>query len=128
MFTKILLISLAVAAVAAQDHHEHHHGHASSSQSIKQHHGHATEKHVEYYSHPKYEFAYKVEDPHTHDQKSQHESRDGHVVKGEYSLHQPDGTIRIVKYHADKKTGFNADVQYKGHAEHIIPEHHYHHH
>ena len=56
-------------------------------------------------SHPKYEFAYKVEDPHTGDKKSQHEARDGHVVKGVYSLHQPDGTIRIVEYHADKKTG-----------------------
>ncbi|TKX27839.1 cuticular protein RR-2 [Spodoptera litura] len=85
--------------------HEEHHGHASSSQSIKQHHGKATEKHVEYYSHPKYEFTYKVEDPHTGDKKSQHESRDGDVVKGMYSLHEPDGTVRIVEYHADKKTG-----------------------
>ncbi|KAJ8731872.1 hypothetical protein PYW08_014602 [Mythimna loreyi] len=110
-----------------EQHHEEHHGHASSSQSIKQHHGHATEKHVEYYSHPKYEFAYKVEDPHTHDFKSQHEARDGHVVKGVYSLHQPDGTIRVVEYHADKKTGFNANVKYIGHAEHIVPEHHHHH-
>ncbi|TKX27841.1 cuticular protein RR-2 [Spodoptera litura] len=91
-------------------HHEEHHGHASSSQSIKQHHKKATEKHVEYYvrrdlSHPKYEFAYKVEDPHTGDKKYQHESRDGDVVKGVYSLHEPDGTVRIVEYHADKKTG-----------------------
>ncbi|XP_047020545.1 histidine-rich glycoprotein-like [Helicoverpa zea] len=108
-------------------HHEEHHGHASSSQSIKQHHGKATEKHVEYYSHPKYEFAYKVEDPHTGDKKSQHESRDGHVVKGVYSLHQPDGTVRIVEYHADKKTGFNANVKFVGHAKHIVPEHHHHH-
>nr|XP_049702836.1 histidine-rich glycoprotein [Helicoverpa armigera] len=108
-------------------HHEEHHGHASSSQSIKQHHGKATEKHVEYYSHPKYEFAYKVVDPHTGDKKSQHESRDGHVVKGVYSLHQPDGTVRIVEYHADKKTGFNANVKYEGHAVHIVPEHHHHH-
>ncbi|XP_049703332.2 histidine-rich glycoprotein-like [Helicoverpa armigera] len=96
-------------------HHEEHHGHASSSQSIKQHHGKATEKHVEYYSHPKYEFAYKVVDPHTGDKKSQHESRDDHVVKGVYSLHQPDGTVRIVEYHADKKTGFNANVKIEVH-------------
>nr|XP_049702840.1 cuticle protein 19 [Helicoverpa armigera] len=128
MFTKILLISVAVAAVAAQDHHHHeHHGHASSSQSIKQYHGKATEKHVEYYSHPKYEFAYKVEDPHTGDKKSQHEARDGDVVKGVYSLHEPDGTIRIVEYYADKKTGFNANVRREGHAKHIVPEHHHHH-
>ncbi|XP_050557647.1 uncharacterized histidine-rich protein DDB_G0274557-like [Spodoptera frugiperda] len=110
-----------------EHHHEEHHGHASSSQSIKQHHGHGTEKHVVYYSHPKYEFAYKVEDPHTGDKKSQHESRDGDVVKGVYSLHEPDGTVRIVEYHADKKTGFNANVKFVGHAKHIVPEHHHHH-
>ncbi|KAH9645325.1 hypothetical protein HF086_000488 [Spodoptera exigua] len=103
MFTKLLIIAAAfVAAIAAQDHHHHH---ASSSQSIKQYHGKATEKHVEYYSHPKSEFAYKVEDPHTGDKKYQHEARDGDVVKGVYSLHEPDGTVRIVEYHADKKTG-----------------------
>ncbi|KAJ8731896.1 hypothetical protein PYW08_014626 [Mythimna loreyi] len=127
----VVLVATLMAVVAARPQeghgHEHHHGHASSSQSLKQHHGHATEKHVEYYSHPKYEFAYKVEDPHTHDFKSQHEARDGDVVKGVYSLHQPDGTIRIVEYHADKKTGFNANVKYVGHAKHIVPEHHHHH-
>ncbi|XP_026740115.1 histidine-rich glycoprotein-like [Trichoplusia ni] len=77
--------------------------------------------------HPKYEFSYQVKDPHTHDIKSQHETRDGHVVKGEYSLHQPDGRVRTVKYHSDHKTGFNADVHYEGHAQHIVPEHHHHH-
>ncbi|XP_050557321.1 histidine-rich glycoprotein-like [Spodoptera frugiperda] len=111
-----------------EHHHEEHHGHASSSQSIKQYHGKATEKHVEYYAHPKYEFAYKVVDPHTGDKKSQHEARDGDVVKGVYSLHQPDGSVRIVKYHSDKKAGFNANVHYEGHAIHIVPEHHHHHH
>ncbi|CAH0700091.1 unnamed protein product [Spodoptera exigua] len=110
-----------------EQHHLEQHGHASSSQNIKQHHGHGTEKHVVYYSPPKYEFAYEVEDPHTGDKKSQHESRDGDVVKGVYSLHQPDGTIRIVEYHADKKTGFNANVKFVGHAKHIVPEHHHHH-
>uniref|UniRef100_A0A2H1VFG1 SFRICE_020156 n=1 Tax=Spodoptera frugiperda TaxID=7108 RepID=A0A2H1VFG1_SPOFR len=119
----MLGLVITVASIAAQDHHHH----ASSSQSLKQYHGKATEKHVEYYSHPKYEFAYKVEDPHTGDKKSQHESRDGDVVKGVYSLHEPDGTVRIVEYHADKKTGFNANVKREGHAKHIVPEHHHHH-
>ncbi|KAH9645309.1 hypothetical protein HF086_000472 [Spodoptera exigua] len=108
-----------------EQHLKEHHGHASSAQSIKQHHGKVTEKHVEYYSHPKYEFAYKVEDPHTGDKKYQHEARDGDVVKGVYSLHEPDGTVRIVEYHADKKTGFNANVKFEGHAKHIVPEHHH---
>ncbi|KAH9645299.1 hypothetical protein HF086_000462 [Spodoptera exigua] len=120
-----MLAAALVAMVAARPQDGHHH--ASSSQSIKQYHGKATEKHVEYYAHPKYEFAYKVVDPHTGDKKSQHEFRDGDVVKGVYSLHQPDGTIRIVEYHADKKTGFNANVKYEGHAVHIVPEHYNHH-
>lgn len=46
-----------------------------------------------------------MEDPHTGDHKSQHESRDGDVVKGEYSLLQPDGTFRKVSYTADDHNG-----------------------
>ncbi|CAD0198158.1 unnamed protein product [Chrysodeixis includens] len=103
-------------------HHEVNHGHASSA-----HHGHATEQHVDYHAHPKYEFSYQVSDPHTHDIKSQHEARDGDVVNGAYSLHQPDGTVRVVEYHSDHQTGFNADVKIEGHAQHIVPEHHHHH-
>lgn len=57
--------------------------------------------------HAKYEFQYKVEDPHTGDNKYQHESRDGHKVHGVYSLHEADGSIRTVHYAADKKTGYN---------------------
>lgn len=44
--------------------------------------------------------------------------RNGDVVKGEYSLVEPDGTIRIVKYTADDHNGFNAIVQRVGHAAH----------
>lgn len=56
-------------------------------------------------AHPKYEFEYKVEDPHTGDNKYQHESRDGDKVEGVYSLHEADGSIRTVKYTADKHSG-----------------------
>lgn len=42
--------------------------------------------------------------------KSQHETRDGDVVKGQYSLVEPDGSIRTVDYTADKHNGFNAVV------------------
>ncbi|XP_060801081.1 histidine-rich glycoprotein-like [Amyelois transitella] len=83
------------------------------------------EHHVDYYAIPKYAYEYKVEDPHTHDNKYQHETRDHDVVKGVYSLHQPDGTVRIVHYTADKHNGFQADVKYEGHAKHIVPEHHH---
>ncbi|XP_017779404.1 PREDICTED: adult-specific cuticular protein ACP-20-like isoform X2 [Nicrophorus vespilloides] len=69
-------------------------------------------------AYPKYAFKYGVEDHHTGDQKSQVEERDGDVVKGEYSLVEPDGTVRNVKYTADHHNGFNAVVTKSGHAVH----------
>ncbi|CAH2075412.1 unnamed protein product, partial [Iphiclides podalirius] len=73
--------------------------------------GYGTEDHyVGEYAHPKYGYSYSVEDPHTGDHKSQHEERDGDVVKGEYSLLQPDGSFRKVTYTADHHNGFNAIV------------------
>ncbi|XP_046392083.1 cuticle protein-like [Ischnura elegans] len=73
---------------------------------------------VDYYAHPKYQFDYAVHDPHTGDVKKQWESRDGDVVKGSYTIHEPDGTIRTVEYTADKHTGFNAVVKRQGKAYH----------
>ncbi|XP_053677475.1 cuticle protein 19-like [Anopheles nili] len=65
----------------------------------------------DYYAYPKYKFEYGVKDYHTGDHKSQWEIRDGDVVKGEYTLDEPDGSTRIVKYHADSKNGFEAVVK-----------------
>ncbi|XP_061709483.1 uncharacterized protein LOC133519494 [Cydia pomonella] len=130
MFPKILCLAALVGLVIAQHGHEHahssqhiskHDGHAEEV-IIKDHHGH--EKHVDYYTHPKYEFKYEVEDKHTGDHKTQHEHRDGDVVKGFYSLHEPDGSVRDVHYHSDKKTGFHAEVKHSTH--HIVPKHHHH--
>ncbi|KAI8429104.1 hypothetical protein MSG28_007658 [Choristoneura fumiferana] len=73
---------------------------------------------VEVYAHPRYTFNYGVADGHTGDQKSQWESRDGDVVKGQYSLVEPDGTVRTVNYSADDHNGFNAVVSRQGHAAH----------
>ncbi|PNF41981.1 hypothetical protein B7P43_G13676 [Cryptotermes secundus] len=73
---------------------------------------------VEKYAHPKYEFKYGVNDQHTGDIKEQSEQRDGDVVKGQYSLVEPDGTTRTVKYTSDKHNGFNAEVIKSGHATH----------
>ncbi|KAF5307755.1 hypothetical protein FQR65_LT06626 [Abscondita terminalis] len=106
MLFKLALISCVVVVCYAQ-HGGYGHGHGHD---------------VDYYAHPKYEFKYGVSDAHTHDQHSQQEHRDGDVVHGEYSLHEPDGTVRIVKYTADHKNGFNAEVIKKGHASH--PETH----
>lgn len=79
----------------AQAHEAHYEGH---------------DEHVDYFAHPKYAFKYGVSDYHTGDVKSQHETRDGDVVKGSYSLVEPDGSVRTVDYTADKHNGFNAVV------------------
>ncbi|KAL6262468.1 hypothetical protein P5V15_007553 [Pogonomyrmex californicus] len=64
-----------------------------------------------YDPHPQYSYAYDVQDTLTGDAKSQHESRDGDIVSGGYSLIEPDGTRRIVEYTADPINGFNAVVR-----------------
>nr|CAD7609277.1 unnamed protein product [Timema genevievae] len=68
--------------------------------------------------HPQYSYAYDIQDALTGDSKSQHESRDGDVVQGSYSLVEPDGTRRIVDYTADPVNGFNAVVHKEGAAVH----------
>ncbi|XP_053601690.1 adult-specific cuticular protein ACP-20-like [Plodia interpunctella] len=67
---------------------------------------------------PRYGFNYAVNDPLTGDNKAQTEHRDGGVVKGSYSLAEPDGTIRVVDYAADPISGFNAVVKRIGPAVH----------
>ncbi|XP_056634498.1 larval cuticle protein A2B-like [Diorhabda sublineata] len=60
---------------------------------------------------PQYSYAYSVNDQSTGDSKSQHETRSGDVVRGQYSLTDPDGTRRTVDYASDPFNGFNAVVQ-----------------
>lgn len=64
----------------------------------------------EYDAYPKYNFNYIVEDSSTGDSKSQQESRDGDIVKGQYSLNDADGYRRTVDYTSDAINGFNAIV------------------
>ncbi len=61
--------------------------------------------HHEPVAYPKYSFNYGIKDPHTGDIKSQSEHRDGDVVKGQYSLVEPDGSVRTVDYTADDHNG-----------------------
>jgi len=68
-------------------------------------------------AYPKYAYDYAVKDAHTGDAKSQWETRDGDVVKGAYSLVEPDGTVRVVEYTSDKHNGFNAIVKKVGTAK-----------
>jgi len=63
-----------------------------------------------YDPHPQYNYGYSVSDALTGDSKNAHETRDGDVVKGQYSLVEPDGAVRTVTYTADPVNGFNAVV------------------
>ncbi|CAL8137497.1 unnamed protein product [Orchesella dallaii] len=63
-----------------------------------------------YDPHPQYNYGYSVSDALTGDSKTATETRDGDVVQGQYSLVEPDGSIRTVTYTADPINGFNAVV------------------
>lgn len=79
--------------------------------------------HTEYDPAPQYTYAYNIEDSLTGDYKSQQESRDGDIVKGSYSVVEPDGNVRTVIYTADAVNGFNAVVQ-RGplvHSKGVVP-------
>lgn len=78
------------------------------------------EEHVDYHSHPQYSFNYGVADSLTGDVKSQHEVRDGDVVKGQYSLVEADGSVRTVDYTADDHNGFNAVVSKSAPTVHAV--------
>lgn len=47
--------------------------------------------------------------------------RDGDVVKGHYTVAEPDGTLRVVHYTADDHNGFNAVVEKHGQSVHPAP-------
>ncbi|XP_055550555.1 cuticle protein 8-like [Wyeomyia smithii] len=72
---------------------------------------HAIVKEVEHHAPANYEFSYSVHDGHTGDIKGQHETRHGDEVHGQYSLLDSDGHHRVVDYHADAHSGFNAVVR-----------------
>ena len=63
---------------------------------------------------PQYNFGYSIADTLTGDSKTREESRDGDVVRGSYSVADPDGRIRTVTYTADAVNGFQAKVTYDG--------------
>ena len=119
-FTILLGLALIVAAAAyggesyVKRHDDNHGSYLSGGD----------DHHYDYHHHPSYKFEYGVKDPHTKDHHSQWEHRDGDAVKGEYTLDEADGTKRVVKYHADGKSGFHAHVERIGHAHHPSHGHH----
>lgn len=56
-------------------------------------------------AYPKYQFEYGVHDGHTGDQKSQHEIRDGGLVKGEYERKDKNAYQRL-NYVYDSHHGY----------------------
>ncbi|XP_001659654.2 adult-specific cuticular protein ACP-20 [Aedes aegypti] len=119
---KIAVVSvLLVVVVSAQWYGDGGAGEGLGSYGKSGHH----EEHKDHHAYPKYKYEYGVKDHHTGDHKSQWEIRDGDVVKGGYTLHEADGTERVVEYSSDKHNGFQAHVKSVGHAHH--PQVHGHH-
>lgn len=67
-----------------------------------------------------FDFTYAVKDDVGNDFSHQAES-DGDVVKGEYRILLPDGRTQVVKYTADWKNGYNAEVTFEGEATYPEP-------
>ncbi|KAL0810280.1 hypothetical protein ABMA28_010440 [Loxostege sticticalis] len=80
-------------------------------------HDHDHEHHDEHHHHEPgmpFDFAYAVnEDGNDY---SHNAVSDGDVTRGEYRVALPDGRTQVVKYTADWKNGFNAEVSYEGEA------------
>jgi hypothetical protein len=57
-----------------------------------------------------YKYSYNVEDPSTGDSKTQHEVKQGNIVRGQYSVVEPDGSKRVVDYNVHPSKGFVAVV------------------
>ncbi|XP_011195656.2 uncharacterized protein LOC105220828 [Zeugodacus cucurbitae] len=69
---------------------------------------------VDFIAKPAYEFAYGVEDAQARLLQNRQETRDGDAVWGSYSVVDPDGNLRVVKYTADHENGFQAEVSSNG--------------
>ncbi|XP_071439719.1 cuticle protein 21-like [Hetaerina americana] len=60
---------------------------------------------------PEYTYSYDVSDSKTGDSKAQTETRTGDIVKGNYRVVEPDGTLRTVFYVATPEKGFQAVIR-----------------
>lgn len=58
-----------------------------------------------------FDFAYSVSDYPTSNQQSHKATSDGDVTRGEYRVQLPDGRTQVVRYTADWKNGYNAEVR-----------------
>jgi Insect cuticle protein len=108
-FKLVLLFAVITVATAQYHQYQQSQGQQGSGHGSG-YHGHADGHHEEHYGPAEYEFSYAVHDEKHGDIKHQKETRHGDQVQGEYSLIEPDGHRRTVKYSSDKHTGFIAEV------------------
>nr|XP_012152398.1 PREDICTED: LOW QUALITY PROTEIN: pro-resilin-like [Megachile rotundata] len=127
LIVSILLLSILFDSKVSGNGHahsfQHFHGPVTGEGqevSWKDKHGHHDH---DYVAHPHYEFSYGVEDHHTGDYHGQKEHRDGKEVVGEYTVKEPGGNVRTVKYHAGKH-GFFAHVHNSDGNDHSGGHHH----
>lgn len=59
---------------------------------------------------PNYQFGFDVKDDQYTNYQNRKEQKDGDKIIGSYSVVDADGFIRTVKYTADPKEGFKAEV------------------
>lgn len=59
-----------------------------------------------------FDFEYSVSDFPSANQQSHKANSDGDVTRGEYRVQLPDGRTQLVRYTADWKNGYNAEVKY----------------
>lgn len=57
-----------------------------------------------------FDFVYSVSDYQTSNQQSHKAASDGDVTRGEYRVQLPDGRTQVVRYSADWKNGYKAEV------------------
>lgn len=58
-----------------------------------------------------FDFTYAVKEPEFGNDYSHNAVSDGDITRGEYRVQLPDGRLQIVRYTADWKNGFNAEVR-----------------
>ena len=73
---------------------------------------------VGYSSNPGYSYAYSVKDPYSGVDIDAQEDRLGYQTRGSYGTSLPDGRRQSVNYIVDDDSGYQADVQYYGVAQH----------
>jgi len=64
-----------------------------------------------------YKFDYGVRDDYSGANYGHSEASDGDAITGSYKVLLPDGRVQTVRYVADHKNGFQAEVTYEGEAK-----------